>query len=85
MDFLEFVIEEALIMVPVLYFLGYVLKNTNLLNDKYIPIAITLLSIGITPAVLGAYSPDNIVQAILVAAAAVFTNQVIKQTKGGRK
>ncbi|WP_431768843.1 phage holin family protein, partial [Senegalia massiliensis] len=37
-------------MVPVLYFLGYVLKNTNLLNDKYIPIAITLLSIGITPA-----------------------------------
>lgn len=81
MDFLEYVIEEALIMIPVLYFLGYVLKNTNLLDDKYIPVAITLLSIGITPGLLGSYTPNNIVQAILVSAAAVFTNQVIKQTK----
>jgi len=81
MELEKYLIEEALIMVPALYVIGMVIKNLAVLKDKYIPAVLLLLSIAFTPAIIGIYNADSIVQAILVAGVTVFTNQFIKQNK----
>lgn len=81
----EFLIEQALIMVPVLYILAeMVIKPTKAVNDKWIPLILLTVSLATTPAVIGAYIPDNFVQAVLVTGGAVLSNQIYKQaTKKG--
>lgn len=81
----EFLIEQALIMVPVLYILAeMVIKPTKAVNDKWIPLILLTVSLVATPAVIGAYTPDNFVQAVLVTGGAVLSNQIYKQaTKEG--
>lgn len=83
MNFLEYIIEEGLVMVPVLFILGEIIKRTELLDNNWIPLALLLISIGFTPLLLGGYVATNIVQAILVAGATVFGNELIKQTGKG--
>ena len=41
------------------------------------------ISIGFTPLLLGSYTADNIVQAVLVAGVTVFGNELIKQSSKG--
>lgn len=84
MEILEFIVEESLIIIPVLYIIAEVIKSTELVKDKYIPLILLVLSVLGTPlTLLGGYTPQNIVQAILVAGATVFTNQVYKQYRSG--
>ena len=45
MDFMNYIIENALILIPVLYILGSFLKGLENIKDKYIPLV--LLAIGI--------------------------------------
>ena len=76
----EFLIEQALIMVPVLYILAeVVIKPTNVVDNKWIPLILLTVSLAATPAVIGAYTPDNFVQAVLVTGGAVLSNQIYKQ------
>ena len=80
MDISKFLFEQALVMVPTLWVVGEFAKYTETLSNKYIPLLVLLVSLAITPAVLGSYTdPHNIVQAILVAGAAVFGDQLVKQ------
>jgi len=83
MDALQFIIEEGLIMIPVLYILGEVIRHTELIGNRWIPIILLTFSVGFTPWVIGGYTPDNLVQAILVAGVTVFGDQVIKQIGKG--
>ncbi len=83
MDFLNYIVEEGLVMVPVLFILGEIIKRTELLDNNWIPLVLLLISIGFTPLLLGGYVATNIVQAILVAGATVFGNELIKQTGKG--
>ena len=85
MDALNFIIDEGLIMIPVLFFIGEIVKMTGLFNNRWIPLFILIISILFTPSVIGTYSPDNIVQAVLVAGVTVFGNELIKQSKGDSK
>lgn len=81
MEFLnEYLIQEALIVVPVLLILGKMIKDTDLIKDKYIPL--TLLAVGVvfTLSILG-FNVDAVIQGILVAGAAVFGNELVKQAK----
>jgi len=78
MDFSKFITEQALILIPVLYILGLVLKNSSV-KDKLIPII--LLGIGVISSVaLLGLNIQAVIQGVLVAGTAVFTNQLIKQT-----
>lgn len=80
MDISKFLFDQALVMVPTLWVVGEFAKYTETLSNKYIPLLVLLVSLAITPAVLGSYTdPQNIVQAILVAGAAVFGDQLVKQ------
>ncbi|HLS52993.1 MAG TPA: phage holin family protein [Tissierellaceae bacterium] len=81
MDIGGYLIEEALIMIPVLYILGNFLKSLEGFKDKYIPIILLVVSIFFTPLVIGKFNADNVVQGILVAGTTVFANQVYKQSR----
>ena len=83
MDILNYVVQEGLVMIPVLFIIGEIIKSTELLSNKWIPLSLLIVSIGFTPLLLGAYTADNVVQAVLVAGVTVFGNELIKQTSKG--
>lgn len=79
MDILNYILENRLVLVPVLYIIGEFIKRTEYIKDKYIPIII--LTIGIIFSVLmgGDTVINNVNQGILVAGATVLGNQLMKQ------
>ena len=83
MNVLDYIVQEGLVMIPVLFIIGEIVKGTELLSNKWIPLVILIVSVGFTPLVLGAYTADNIVQAVLVAGVTVFGNELIKQSSKG--
>ena len=83
MDILNYVVQEGLVMIPVLFIIGEIVKGTELLSNKWIPLVVLVISVAFTPLVLGAYTADNIVQAVLVAGVTVFGNELIKQSSRG--
>ena len=80
MDFMNYIIENALILIPVLYILGTFLKGLENIKDKYIPLVLLAISIGFSIAIIG-FSVDAIIQGILVTGVTVLGNQLIKQSK----
>lgn len=92
MDYLSYIAPEMLVLVPVLYGMGIVLKQTAL-KDQFIPAILTVISVLFT--ILYIFSakaistPQEIAQAlftaltqgILIASASVYTNEVVKQAK----
>ena len=80
MEIINFIIEEGLIMIPVLYIIGEIIKFTGVLNNKWIPLTLLVFSVLFTPLLLGGFTPDNIVQAVLVTGVTVLGDQLIKQS-----
>jgi len=79
MDFINYITENALILVPVLLIIGAILKNTERIKDKYIPIILLPIGIILSVWVMGGFTADSVIQGILVTGAAVYGNQVVKQ------
>ena len=80
MDIVSYIIEKCLILVPALLVLGSILKGTEKVKDKYIPLI--LLPLGIVGAIaLGGFTVDSVIQGILVTGAAVYCNQLFVQGK----
>ena len=89
----NYVKPELLVVAVVLYFIGMALKNTEKINDKYIPVILGFLGIIISAIYVVATSLFNgyqsvlmaiftsVVQGILVAGLSVYANQIIKQSK----
>lgn len=87
MDYSSYINAELLVLVPVLYALGAVIKNSEKVKDNYIPLILTIVGIALSGLYVLATEGvtllsifTGIVQGVLVAAAAVYANQVIKQT-----
>ena len=80
MDFMNYIIENALILIPVLYILGSFLKGLENIKDKYIPLVLLAIGMGVRVAMIG-FSVDAIIQGILVTGVTVLGNQLIKQSK----
>ncbi len=79
MDIMSYIVSEGLILIPVLYLIGMLLKSTPRVSDWLIPYILGVLGIVGAVALLG-ISANSIIQGILIAGAAVYTNQTIKQT-----
>lgn len=78
MEFAQYITQNALILIPMLYVLGMIIKRTEKVSDKYIPIV--LLVAGILGAVgLMGVNAEAVIQGILVTGTTVYTNQLIKQ------
>ena len=56
-----------------------IIKNTEKVNDKYIPIILLVGGIGGAIGIMG-ISVNSVIQGILVTGATVYTNQLIKQS-----
>ena len=78
MDFAQYITQNALILIPVLYIIGMIVKNTEKVNDKYIPVVLLIAGIAGAVGIMG-ISADSVVQGVLVTGATVYTNQLIKQ------
>ncbi len=78
MDFIKYITENALVLIPVLFIIGQVIKGIEKVADKYIPII--LLPCGILGSIaLSGISADSVIQGILVVGVTVYSNQLIKQ------
>ena len=86
MDFSSYVAPELAILIPALYALGAILKKTEKIKDNYIPLILTGVSLVL--ACLYVLGMDGIsavsiftaiVQGLICAAMAVYSNQLIKQ------
>lgn len=76
----ELLIEEAIIVVPVLWVLGKIVKETPRVKDWTIPYILLVIGIVLTIGILGV-NVDAIIQGILVSGLAVFGHQLFIQTK----
>ena len=79
MEFAQYITQNALILIPTLYVLGMIIKNTEKVNDKYIPIILLIAGIAGAVGIMGV-SAASVIQGVLVTGAAVYTNQLIKQS-----
>ena len=80
MEFLNYISDNALVLIPVIYIVGMFLKGLEGVSDKYIPFVLMFVSIAFSVAMLG-LNVDSIIQGILIAGATVLYNQLIKQSK----
>ena len=79
MDLAQYIAQNALVLIPVLYVLGMLIKNTKKIDDKYIPIILLIAGIAGAIGIMGV-NTDAVVQGVLVTGTTVYTNQLIKQT-----
>lgn len=90
MNYQEFIKPELLILIPVLYFIGMGVKR-SVISNTLIPLILGVTGILLSGIYLFAAEPINgsqavftaiftaITQGVLCAAAAVYTNQILKQ------
>ena len=70
--------ESMLILIPVLIFIGWIIKNSHLIVDEFIPPILVVLGI-IGSISLEGFSTHSIIQGFLVALASVGSNQLKRQ------
>ena len=87
MDFMEYINVELIVLVAALYALGLMLKQSQKVKDNYIPlilggagVVLSCLYVFSSEGFTGLSAFTGIVQGVICAAAAVYTNQLIKQT-----
>lgn len=80
MELLTYILEKGLILIPVLNILGAFIKGIEKIPDKYIPLILLVLGVLGAFGLMG-FSVDAAVQGVLIAGAAVYGNQVVKQLK----
>ena len=75
---MNYIVDNCLILIPVLYIIGMILKNLEFIKDKYIPLI--LLPIGIAMAIaISGVNVNSVIQGILVTGVTVYGNQIFKQ------
>ena len=80
MEIISYITENALILIPALLIIGQIIKNTEKIPNKYIPLL--LLPCGVAGAMaLGGPDIDAAIQGVLVTGAAIYGNQVWKQLR----
>lgn len=81
MDFIiEYIVEQALIVIPVLLILGKIIKETPMVKDWLIPYVLLVLGVCFTVLLMG-FNVDAVIQGVLVSGAAVFGHQLFVQGK----
>ena len=79
MEYIEYISNEMMVLIPCLYIVGMLLKASDI-KDKYIPLVLLLLSIAAATFMVG-FNINAILQGILCAGTSVFINQLIVQSK----
>ena len=75
---MNYIVERCLILIPVLYVIGAILKNLEFIKDKYIPLILLPIGIALAIAIKGV-DINSVIQGILVTGVTVYGNQIFKQ------
>lgn len=78
MEIVSYIVNRALIIIPVLNIIGMILKSLEKIPDRFIPLILLAVGIAGSIALMG-FSADSVIQGVLVTGAAVYGNQVVKQ------
>lgn len=86
MDFSQYIKPELLILVPVLFVLGEIIKKTEFVKANWIPAILGVTGVILSALYVWATSGFSVMmifvsvtQGILVAGASVYVDQIIKQ------
>ena len=79
-DLISYINEYSLIIIPVLYVIGMILKGLGSIPDRYIPLLLLLFGIGASMALNG-IGADSFIQGVLATGVTVYTNQLLVQSK----
>lgn len=74
----EYIVEQALIVIPVLLILGKIIKETPVFKDWLIPYVLLILGVVFSISLIG-FNVEAVIQGILVSGAAVFGHELFKQ------
>lgn len=84
MDIMNFIIEQNLIIIGVVYVLGIFLKNLKLIEDKFIPFILLIIAIAFSLLTSDISTTEkvaqSVMQGVLITGAAVLGNQMWKQS-----
>ncbi|EHN16950.1 phage holin family protein [Clostridium sporogenes] len=83
-NLLDYIKEQAFILIPVLYILGLMLKSNKKIQDWVIPWILTICSI-LGAILLMGLNINAVIQGILCVGVAVYGNQLVKQTTQKRE
>ena len=78
MEILSYIIDNALVLIPALVIIGAIVKHIEVIPDKFIPLILLVFGVGGALAIMGP-TVDAVIQGVLVAGAAVYGNQLVKQ------
>lgn len=84
-DFSIYVQQEVFVLVPVLWFVTYLLKATPHVPDWMIPWILVVCGIIGTSSLLGTIDSHSVLQGIIVAAVNVLGNKLAEDTVSGYK
>ncbi|PKR78382.1 holin [Halalkalibacillus sediminis] len=84
LDYINFIMEELLILVPVLLIIGKIIKISTTIPHRYIPLFLLVTSMVLTFTRLG-INFESLVQSVLITGTAVFGHQLFKQMKEPKK
>ena len=74
----DYILDNALILIPAIYVIGAILKGTELIKDKYIPVILLPIGIALGMLIVG-FNVSGFIQGVLVTGVAVYANQLVKQ------
>lgn len=81
MEILNYILDNALILIPVLNILGLLVKNLSFVDNRWIPLILLVFGLSGCFGIIG-FTVDAAIQGVLVTGAAVFGNQMLKQLSG---
>ncbi len=78
MEIINYIVDNALIIIPALWIVGKVIKEIPNVPNWIIPFALLVIGIPASMALVG-WTVDGAIQGILVTGVAVYGNQIVKQ------
>lgn len=76
---LNYIVEDGLILIPVLYVIGYIIKHTNILSSRWIPLVLLFISVIFSIFLLNDPIVDRVIQGVLITGVTVLIDQIKKQ------
>lgn len=79
MNIINYIMDEALVLVPVLLIIGKIVKDTPNIKNWMIPYILLVIGTVLAGLMMG-FSLNSFIQGVLVTGTAVFSHQIVKQT-----
>lgn len=79
MELISFVPESLYIVAAAIWFIGHLLKKTDLIKDELIPFILMIISV-VFVVFMQDFTANSILQGIMCTAVAVLGNNIIKQS-----